>query len=572
MRRFASIDFLRGIAIVLMIFLHVITHVLDVSGMLAQIDNIPMVNIVAFIILPFLGGLAGFFLMVSAIGNMISMYRHLQAGRSVKDLVIRQIMGGILLLIFAWISESILGIHGAIPNLMRSLDDLSTWNWQVILYRGYHFETIHTIAWCIILNGIVQGILSRNNGWQNPRKLVKIYIILIVAIVALTPLMWWLVDLGVPGYPWADWTPIPGYDIDIQYPFLGVSEWWKFITNFFFTAIAGKEEPIFPYLAVSFMGSIIGIILAQPREEVREKWLNLPKRAMKIGFIMFVIGSIGLAINLILLMVEVNMDAALNLYIGLPFHRNWVPENPSIPSSVLPFLGWLFQFLSLNGAALCLIMVVVRVVEFRGRGKKFADKTRFFRRFGFVAFTMYNLQWLYLVIWFLVSTLIYGTPYLPLDWAGTFLTMAITFLILHGLLLLWERSKYIGSLEWTMGTIAAQIIPARKITGQKWWQKGQLNVEEAFYNAEWLNVIERNEIRHDRKSDSRFAYKMSFFGFLFFPISFIIFIIARKSIRSEQENMYNKRAKILSLIGIIFFFSWLVLSIIFSLSDLGISI
>ncbi|MFW9952168.1 MAG: hypothetical protein ACFFKA_18760 [Candidatus Thorarchaeota archaeon] len=573
MRRFASIDFLRGIAIVLMIFLHVILHVLDINGMLAQINDIPMVNIVAFIILPFLGGLAGFFLMVSAIGNMISMYRHLQAGKSVKDLIIRQIMGGVLLLIFAMISESILGIHGIIPNLMRSLNDVSGWDWSPILYRGYHFETIHTIAWCIILNGIVQGILSRKGGWKNPKKLLKIYIILIVVIVALTPLMWWLVDLAIPGYPWADWliNPINGNPVDVQYPFLGVSEWWKFITHFFFAAIAGKEEPLFPYLAVSFMGSILGIILAQPREVVREKWLKLPKRTMKIGFIMFLIGSIGLAINLILLMVEVNIDAALNLYKGLAFHRNWVPENPDIPSSILPVLGWLFQFLSLNGAAICLIMVVVRVVEFRGRGKKFADKTRFFRRFGFVAFTMYNLQWIYLFIWFLISTLIYGTPYLPLDWAGTFLTMAITFLILHGLLLLWERAKYKGSLEWTMGTIAAQIIPARKVK-DKWWKSGQLNVEEAFYNAEWLNIIEKDEIAHDKLGDSKFAYKMSFFGFLFFPISFITFIIARGSMRTEQKNKYNNRGKIISLIGIIFFLTWLVISIIFSLSDLGISL
>ena len=190
MRRFASIDFLRGIAIVLMIFLHTILHVLDIDGLLLQMNDIALINIVALIILPFLGGLAGFFLMVSAIGNMISMYRHLQAGRNVRDLVIRQIMGGVLLLIFAMISESILGIHGAIPNLMKSLDDVSAWNWQVILYRGYHFETIHTIAWCIILNGIVQGILSRNDAWKNPRRLVKIYIILIVIVVALTPLLW----------------------------------------------------------------------------------------------------------------------------------------------------------------------------------------------------------------------------------------------------------------------------------------------------------------------------------------------------------------------------------------------
>lgn len=262
-----------------MIFLHTITHVLDIDGLLAEIDNIALINIFAFIILPFLGGLAGFFLMVSAIGNMISMYRYLQAGRNVRDLVIRQIMGGVLLLIFAMISESFLSIHGAVANLTKTLDDVSAWNWQVILYRAYHFETIHTIAWCIILNGIVQGILSRKDGWKNPNRLVKIYIILIVAIVALTPLMWWLIDLAIPGYPWAD-NPTTG--VDVQYPYIGRSQWWEFITLFFFNAIAGREEPIFPYLAVSFMGSIIGIILSQEKENIRP---NFPKRVMQIGFI-----------------------------------------------------------------------------------------------------------------------------------------------------------------------------------------------------------------------------------------------------------------------------------------------
>ncbi|MFX1499808.1 MAG: hypothetical protein ACFFDH_02455 [Promethearchaeota archaeon] len=567
MRRFASIDFLRGIAIVLMIFLHTINHVLDVQGFIDEIDNIALINIVAFIVLPFLGGLAGFFLMVSAIGNMISMYRHLQAGKNVRDLVIRQIMGGVLLLIFAMISESILGIHGAIANLMKSLDDVSAWNWQVILYRGYHFETIHTIAWCIILNGIVQGILSKNDGWKNPNRLIKIYIILIVVIITLTPLMWWIIDLVIPGYPWAI-NPTTG--VEVQYPYIGKSQWWEFITLFFFNAIAGREEPLFPYLAVSFIGSIIGIVLAQDKEEVGKHYISFPKKLMQIGAIMFIIGSIGILVNIVLLITEVDIDAALDLYISIPFHRNWVPENPSIDSSYLPVLGWLFQFMSLNGAAICLIMVVVRLVEFRGRGKEFADKTRFFRRFGFVAFTMYNIQWFYFLVWFIVSSLIYGQPYLKLDWIGTFLTIAITFLILHGILLAWERIKYTGSLEWTMGTIAAQIIPTRKIEG-KWWQLGQLNIEEAFYNAEWLNIIEKDKISHDLKADSKLSYKLSFLGFLFFPVSFITYILAKESKKTEQINTYNKRAILISLVGIVFFLMWLILSCLFSLGDLGIS-
>ncbi|MFX1390079.1 MAG: hypothetical protein ACFE9Z_08460 [Promethearchaeota archaeon] len=562
MRRFASIDFLRGIAIVLMIFLHIITHVLDVDTLLAQIDNIPLINIFAFIILPFLGGLAGFFLMVSAIGNMISMYRHLQAGKSIKDLIIRQIMGGVLLLIFAMISESILGIHGAIANLAKTLDDISTWRWQVILYRGYHFETIHTIAWCIILNGIVQGILSRKDGWKNPRKLIKTYIILAIVIVVLTPLMWWLVDLIIPGYPWAT---DPNTGVDVQYPYLGISEWWKFITHFFLNAIAGREEPIFPYLSISFVGSIMGVVLAQNRDEIRKDWSFFPKRIMQIGFIMFIVGTIGLIVNLILMMDTLGIENTMLFYTSLPFHRNWVPENG------VPLAGWLFQFLSLNGAAICLIMVVVRAVEYRGRGREFANKTKFIRRFGFVAFTMYNIQWIYFIAHLYVSSVFYFTPYRLLDWVGTFLTIIVAFSMFYGILRAWEKAKYTGSLEWMMGTIAAQIIPARKVK-DKWWRSGQLNVEEAFYNAEWLNIIEKDEIDYKRIPDSKFAYKLSYFGFLFFPISFITLIIARGSVLTEKNNRYNKRARIISLIGIIFFLGWLIPSLFLSLGDLGISL
>jgi hypothetical protein len=561
MRRFASIDFLRGIAIVLMIFLHIITHVLDVDTLIAQIDNIPLINIFAFIILPFLGGLAGFFLMVSAIGNMISMYRHLQAGKSVKDLIIRQIMGGILLLIFAMISESILGIHGAFANLTKTLDDISAWNWQVILYRGYHFETIHTIAWCIILNGIVQGILSRNNGWNNPRRLIKIYLILVAIVVALTPLLWWLVDLAIPGYPFAI---DPDTGVPVQYPYIGVSEWWEYITLFFFNAVAGREEPIFPYLAISFVGSIIGVVLAQKREDVKKDWSFFPKRIMQIGFLTFLIGTIGLVVNLLLMMDTMGITATMEFYTALPFHRNWVPEKG------VPFAGWFFQFLSLNGAAICLIMIVIRAVEYRGRGKEFADKTRFFRRFGFVAFTVYNIQWIYFIAHFYVSSVFYFSPYSELLWEGTFLTMLLAFGLFYGILLLWEKARYIGSLEWTIGTIASLIIPTRRVK-DKWWRSGKLNVEGAFYNAEWLNIIEKDEINHKMFVDSKFAYKLSYFGFLFFPISFITLIIARGSILTEQNNRYNKRARIISLLGIIFFLGWLIPSLFLSLGDLGLA-
>ena len=65
-KRFASIDFLRGLAILIMLCLHVVMDVLDVNQLMGAINDVSILNVLALIVLPFLGGLAGFFLMVSA--------------------------------------------------------------------------------------------------------------------------------------------------------------------------------------------------------------------------------------------------------------------------------------------------------------------------------------------------------------------------------------------------------------------------------------------------------------------------------------------------------------------------
>jgi len=77
MKRFASIDFLRGLAIFIMLILHMLGDYLDVNTLLVDINQLPLINIVALIVLPFLGGLAGLFLIASSISNMISMQKRI---------------------------------------------------------------------------------------------------------------------------------------------------------------------------------------------------------------------------------------------------------------------------------------------------------------------------------------------------------------------------------------------------------------------------------------------------------------------------------------------------------------
>ncbi|HME51945.1 MAG TPA: hypothetical protein VKM55_06995 [Candidatus Lokiarchaeia archaeon] len=91
----------------------------------------------------------------------------------------------------------------------------------------------------------------------------------------------------------------------------------------------------------------------------------------------------------------------------------------------------------------------------------------------------------------------------------------------------------------------------------------------ALYDAEWINVIEEDEIPHDKLSESKLAHTLAIAGFFFFPLSLVALPIANKSISTEQPNKFNKQAKVLAIVGIVFAITWIFLTSILSLSMLG---
>src|SRR5271157_715430 len=580
MRRYASIDFLRGLAIVMMIFLHVIMFVLNRNLYLDAIDTIGVINVIALIVIVVLGGMAGFFLLVSAIGNAISMERNYQAGKNPADVAIKQIVGGMLLLLFAVLTEGLIGYQAFLGDLFRGQID-----WTSILWRGLHMETIHTIAWCVIINGIVQFFLARNNGWQKPRRNIKVYAILAVCVLVATTFVWYGVTLIVPGYPYA---PGPGtgvYANEIAYPVPGFTPWYGWIEDFLLAPLAKDVEPIFPYLATSFIGSIIGILMAQEREQVPR---DFPRKGMQIGFLMFVVGVVGLLINFGIMLTNPDpyggVSGILSTLVQLYDHRYYTNIGllPGMSLHAAFDFAWVFQYLFLNGLAICMSLLIIRLVEFRGKGAAFAKKTLSIRRYGFVAFSMYNYQFLYYIPWIYVTFLV--QQFFPglgissvsrgnLDWLGTFIVMGLAFIMFEALLYLWERTDFAGGLEWCIGALATPLVPVKKQdvrTGEdkrKWWQV--LNGRGALYDAEWINVIEEDEIPHDKLSESKLAHTLAIAGFFFFPLSLVALPIANKSISTEQPNKFNKQAKVLAIVGIVFAITWIFLTSILSLSMLG---
>jgi hypothetical protein len=522
MRRFASIDFLRGLAIWLMILVHTIMRWYDRSWIEVGGVNVPGILLALMILVIIVGGSAGFFLMVSAVGNMISMWQSLEKGISIKGLFLKQVLGGILLLIFAMIVESLIGYKGTFGEFVSlQWEYAGYWAWQ---YRFFHMETIHTIAFCIIINGIVQVILSRKNGFKKIRRNIIIYAILAIICIAFTPIIFETIRYFIPGYPF---TINPETGLPVQYPLVGVSTFNEYLSLFFLMPLAGMPEPLFPFLGLSFIGSIIGIYMC--REKSSKKF---PKRGMYIGFSLFIIGAIGLVF-------------AISL--GFETFGNFLAYFWSIPR--LYPNSWFWWFICVNGIAMVLILLVVRLVEYRGIGKNFAMKTTYFRRIGFVAFSVYTFQHLDVLPRFFYG-LIPGIQAFPNRMGPQILLLIpLVFLIWELVLRLWEKANFTGGLEWSIGIIADQIIPTKGSKGP-WWRPSRLNAKEYLYGADWLNIIPKSEINHEKLKESKLAFKLSLLGFIGFPLSIIAFFIARTSEKTEEKNKYNKVAKILSFIGL----------------------
>jgi len=436
---------------------------------------------------------------------------------------------------------------------------------------GFVFETIHTIAWCILINGVVQGILSRNGAWKDIRYQVTAYTVLAVVVVAVTQPVWQLVQMygGPNGYPF-DLTT--GESVYLPNVLIPTTTFLDVLKGAFLNPLAAPLEPLFPYLSISFVGSIIAIVISQPPGNVPR---HFPKTMVLIGSLMFIVGTVGIVWFFITIATGPGGFAeAADALMLIPFHRHWY-NYPKIPATFTFPFAWLWQFLSLNGLAIMLTMLLIRAVEFRGRGASFAEKTAFIRRFGFIAFTNYNNQWCIWILQYVFGVIIAATgaqlltypgympgdsfnPYQRLDWGFTLLLVAAVFAVYHAIMRLWEKVGYIGSLEWCILTIIYAIVPAKKTgrhgeTRKSWWQKGKLDVCNAFYNPEWLDIVRKEEVDHANNVDSKLALKVALAGLasiIFMPVTFITLAVAIEARKTEGRNRYNSIAKTISVIGI----------------------
>jgi len=557
MKRFASLDFLRGLAIFLMIGLHVVNGILDTNALLDNMSSNSFLSLLSLVVLPFLGGLAGFFLLVSAASNMISMYRRLEKGQPTNILILQQVIGGALLVLFAMLTEAVTGYNGAFGIFVRDLG--GTYRWptylQIALSRWNWFEMIHTIGWCVILNGLIQGVISQKGQWKNVSRQIRTYLIIAAVMVVLTIPVWVGVSKLVPGYPWQESAMTGG---QLYLPQIGVAPIGYLLASPFLAALAAPMGPVFPFLAISCIGSIIGIVMCQRPDRIPKHFV---KKVLVAGLIAFTVGIIGVIFTMVGVMQAAGFQNGMQLWLDLSHFRSWFPDNISRSyGEFLSPVSWLWQFLALNGFATMFAMLIIYLVDWRGFGPEFSKSkvVQFVRRFGFIAFSNYNNQWLYYLGWIGVSLLLTGERRIKLDWNGTLLVLVVSLVLYYLVMRGWEKIKYIGSIEWMMGTLGAALTPSRwqpeRLRNLKWYQKGQLDVQGSFYQVESVSVVIPDASYHAQLQDSRLVARLTrilLFSIILLPFTVVTLLLARNIQKKEGSNPMVKKAIRLSWIGTI---------------------
>lgn len=456
MKRFISLDFLRGAAIITVLFFHMILVVWDYEGVLAAGFPWPYWPLVIF--LAFLAQFNVLFIVLSGLVNTISIDKQWkkflkqnpnadQKRIMIKKILKSQIIRGLFILAMAYIYGILLD---RLPlNYVKQVSD------PVVQSVGGFYSTnvLHAIAWGIIISGFVYTwLLSREKGqaWISKRFLQVVLLMLI-----LTPFM--IMLSRVFPYFYDSWTT-RGLGLNITYLFIN--------------SIFRGTCPLFPFSVFGVVGAMIGYRISSGNVEkpYATKWFT---------------GSVVVFVSGLLLYLPRVAD--LHVSLGV--------ESGTLLYYFVASVYDVGEKLMVLGGSLLLILIVLYVIDVRGKTKGFTKRTVFVRRFGLVSLTVFSLQWLVALLlmgYHSISSAVTNnnTPFLLSNFAAGWFDFeyapgftswelvfwfSITLVIWHVLLWMWEKVGYKGSFEWFTIKLMRT---SRKDVGER------LNMSASLYNVE----------------------------------------------------------------------------------------
>ena len=149
MKRIATLDFQRGLAIFMMVFFHSMQHLYD-FGWARDVENLLKMNfliVIGILLMVFFVGWAGYFLIISAIVNALAMSKRASKGHRPVQILTKQILTGVGVLFAAMLTDGLIGYYGYLGSAIRS----GNWSYykfiQIFVGRSFFMmETLHTIG------------------------------------------------------------------------------------------------------------------------------------------------------------------------------------------------------------------------------------------------------------------------------------------------------------------------------------------------------------------------------------------------------------------------------------------
>ncbi len=455
-KRLASLDFQRGLAIWCMTLMHTFEHLYDYTWVKEDPDKIldlPLPILIMGLTLGFFLSWHSYFLLISAIVNALSMTKRMMIPENTSKILRKQMITGVGILVAGVFADN-LGYWGYFGQ------SILTGNWTNIrpLYELFFaMHTLQIIGWCLIINGTISYLLLRKMGYLKYIRNMIVYGILAIIVIVLSPFIHNFVD----NLAWiTPENPPPSMTDNTKWPSVYFQAENASFKAWICAILAGDLEPLFPYLATSFVGSMIGLTLAKPKPVKR-----LPLKGALIG-----LGILGIG----------------GLFIALGFY-NLSNGRPSIGN-----------YLAILGSQIAALMFFLWVIEYRGKSEKFANNpiVKHFRLWGMASLTIYCFQifeifprWILTLLLKLFPNSVnllnsavfgYGREYLALL-VGLFV---ISFF--EAGVFLWSRVNFKFSFEW--------VIVQLSTLGSK-QTSNRLNVDVIMNDVEWISYKPKIEAK-----------------------------------------------------------------------------
>ncbi|MBN2155358.1 MAG: acyltransferase family protein [Candidatus Lokiarchaeota archaeon] len=420
LKRYLSLDVLRGLAIIGVFSFHVMNQSYDYNAVMAGDPGI--IFYILLVPLVFIGEFDVLFVCLSAIVNTISIDKKWnriitkwegdpREGKkhAFWTLIKTQLIRGLFIAVLGYVAEVLLN-HMLLYTILRepNIIDESV----QMLFRSH-------ILWLIGVGLIVTSLiylLMKRADWSRKRMIVTFITISVCTLFVVTPLLQWLYPtLGFPNKPQDLW----------QTTDIGTN-----ILRIILAPFIKDDFPFFPDISIMFVGVIIGFLIS--KEQVEKRHLNW---FFMVSMFLFVVGA---AFYFLESTLESTLDSVfIEVEAGI--------------------------YLMTSGGSILAILIFLYLLDVR-RGRK-QVKFFYFQRFGIMSLSLWMLQWVMVFPIMLLQLILNAINY-GFNWATFVLTRdgpffneglggygvigeLIYILAFWTLVLwLWQKIDFIGSFEW----------------------------------------------------------------------------------------------------------------------------